>query len=195
MKNLEFKSTNYKIIIYDCGIIGQTGSSEINKTLAKCCYDGNWICMVDTIIPKHSQNPKHTKVLQEYIKYTQSIHYKNSMGRINDIISKALSIGMKTNKNLVRMIQGIMIFDAGMSLGFNRFAKVVGKTNNAYITIYCYRAILQHLHKYGSLVSFYDSWLAEDPGNITTFKSWLHECFGHTDEDVFFEVILEALNL
>ena len=190
---------DYKIVIYDCGIMGYTGNTDFNKKIMNTFYDGDYVKLIDVILSYNhdlscSSKSSRYKLLQEKIAEIMRDEESNMTERLSDIITKTLELGFAVESNIARCILSFNIFGKTLSVSADHVNKIIGDAKSKKsIIIHFYHYVMRRSNKYAPLLQYFNDCLQNDPSLQSTFHDWLNEEFGHTDEDVFFEVTANAL--
>ena len=188
---------DYRIVIYDCGIMGHTGNTDFNKNIMDVFYGGDYVKLIDVILSynlAYDINSPRYKLLQKKVAEIMEKDCTHLSERLYDILTKMLELGFVIDSNIARCIQSLNIFGRTLSLGIDHINRIIGDAKSKKsIILHFYQYILRRCNKYAPLLQYYSECLNNDPSLQSAFHDWLNEEFGHTDEDVFFEVTANAL--
>jgi hypothetical protein len=183
---------DYQIIVYDCGMIATTSNKHINKEVIKCCFSGNYKELVP-LMTKQNCSQKQKDTIVSYIDEIECIHYECPLDRLRDIICFALMLGITLDKNLVKIIHGMIIIDHNLTSSVNFISKLLKSLNHTtmlFIRIWLYREFTKKFNKYKQLGLYLDEWLNEYRHCESSFREWMLDTFGHDDENILLECLL-----
>jgi hypothetical protein len=177
--------------------MGHTGNIDFNKKIMDVFYDGDYVKLIDVIISynlAYDSNSPRYKFLQEQTAEIMEKDCTHLSERLYDILTKMLELGFVIDSNIARCIQSLNIFGRTLSVGNDHINRIIGDAKSKKsIILHFYQYILRRCNKYAPLLQYYSECLSNDPSLQSAFHDWLDEEFGHTDEDVFFEVTANAL--
>jgi hypothetical protein len=184
----------YNLVIYDCGIMGVTGNCELNKDLLKYWYTMEWSKFIETILEVDATVERSAKI-DELLAYIGTINFDNrssSPDRFQNIIRKAVDIGLHPNSKLIRCMQGMMVYGETLEVSLNKMTPIVlsNNTKTVHLILFCYIGILKKLNRYKDLYNYYLEWV-EREGFEQQFKELLLNEFGHDDVEVFYDVLAD----
>lgn len=185
------------LIIYDCGIIGYTHDHSVNKKIIISIFSNDYTEIANLLIYDFKNNKNYHKLLallqQTCSKYTNF----SSTDRLANFLKQAFVLDVDINQDILRCIQGLVICVNIISVNADKVGKILNKQNgkSTAVTICFYYNLIKRLHKYKALEKSIESWLEEDPTIQQKFEQWLDDSFGHTDVDVFMDVLLKELKI
>jgi predicted unusual protein kinase regulating ubiquinone biosynthesis (AarF/ABC1/UbiB family) len=189
------KEPEYKLVIYDCGIVGSTKNLEVNKEVTFALLNGDYRAIARILVPD-METQKNGKQMKEELEIIMNTPYVRSSDRFGEFLKRALILGIRVNENVLRCVQGFIIALSIISISTDKLTNLLGRGLDLKEIIICYEhELLQRLGKYRKLNRTFASWIQEDPCIEKRFYEWLDDNFGHTDKDVFMDVIMEQLKL
>lgn len=185
----------YKLIIYDCGVIGTTGNEEANKLICMTCMDGDYVKMYEILVPDMDKQRNGLR-MKEYTKTLMEKSYPKSSDRFADFLKQMFLYKIKFNMEYLRCIQGILTCLNVLVITTDKLTKILGKKGNRLEILVCYyHGLLKKMDKYPVLTKYLEVWMEEESTIEQTFYDWLEETFGHRDKDVFVDAIIHRLLL
>lgn len=192
-KVLVLPDGEYKLIIYDCGIIGSTGDEEINKKVLLSSLDGDYTSTYKMLVPDMIEQ-KNGAAMLAYTETLMNTYYEKSSDRFSDFLKQLFLYKIHFNLDILRCIQGLLTCLSVLSIVADRLTKFLGTAGNRKEILVCYyHGILQKLQKYHVLATYLETWMEEDPMIETVFYEWLEETFGHRDKGVFIDATIHYL--
>lgn len=178
---------DFKIIIFDCGIVGQTGDSALNTDVILSAIQSDYMKLAYSLI--EDMSPLVMEKLEVIVDDVTHAEYEKSSDRLSDFIKRMLALEVKFNTKALRCAQGMLMY---MNVGFfssNKFNDLIGEENKKNIDVFlCYtHMLLQQGNKYAKLCNKLSSMI--DDERYARFKSWLKTKYNCDDEDVFIAAI------
>jgi len=197
---IQISDTNpqeYKLVIYDCGIVASTNDLRNNQKIIASCFDSDWMRILNIVIAEDIENTKKGKAIKEYTEEVNKNVYCNASERFKLITKHILLTGLKINFKYLRLLQASIICEKLMSTFVDRITKLLGGNDSSFgkrvgVTLGCILCILRRVKKYDCLLQYFEKWREDVPEYKNDFLDWLYEEYGHRDEDVFSEVIYTA---
>lgn len=180
-----------QLIIYDCGIIGRTGRPEINAQVLKAAFNGNYIDLAYVVAPTFEEcGPE----LKDYIHDIMNKQYPGANDRFADFIKKAFEYRIPIDKDALRCIQGLLICVSTIFFSSDKIMNTISgnhleRRNHSDVFICYLHGLLERTGKYKLLHEKFAEWMQADPSIETRFYDWMEEMFGHSDKDVFIDVL------
>jgi predicted Ser/Thr protein kinase len=181
-----------RLVIYDCGIIGSVGDLALSRVIMESMIGARFDKLVE--IATHPSE-KHDEDFNQFVIQTQSDLSISTAERFRIIFNSLLKSGKKTNSQIMRVMQGIIIGEKNIIKCVDKCSLILGPESNIVVWLYSYIHICNAIGKFKPLCNYFRAWLSEYANSIEELRSWIDEKFGHRDEDVFFEVISEALGI
>lgn len=186
-------NNEYKLIIYDCGIIGTTGNEEANKCISMTCMDGNYVKMYEILVPD-METQKNGMLMKTFTEELMKKPYNKSSDRFSDFLKQLFMYKIQFNMNYLRCIQGILTCVNVLYVTTDKLTKLLGKKGNRLEVLVCYyHGILKKMDKYHILTKYLEVWMEEEPTIELIFYDWLDDTFGHRDKDVFIDAMIYQL--
>lgn len=183
----------YKIIIYDCGIIGSTYNDDINKKICMACMDGDYNKIYEIMAPDMEMQ-KNGLLMKKYTATLMETHYDNRSDRFSDFLKQLFIYKIQINTIYLRCIQGLLTCLSMLVVSSEKLTKTLGKDGCRLEIFVCYyRGLLDKIDKYPALSDYLDTWIETNPNIEIVFYEWLEEYFGHRDKDVFIDAMLHRL--
>jgi predicted unusual protein kinase regulating ubiquinone biosynthesis (AarF/ABC1/UbiB family) len=184
---------NYKIVIYDCGIMGSTHNDAINKRICMACIDGDYNTIY-SIIAKDINTPNGLR-MKKYTEMIMNKKYENHIDRFSDFLKQLLVYKIKFNAEYLTCTQGLIKCLSLLIFSSEKLIKLLGTDGNRLEVFVCYYSgVLKKTGKYPELLDYLDNWMLNDPSIEVFFYDWLEEKFGHRDKSVFIDAILYNLS-
>lgn len=184
---------NYKIIIYDCGIMGSTYNDDVNKKICMACMDGDYNTIY-SIICKDMDTQKNGFLMKEYTVHIMKKEYPSRSDRFTDFLKQLFIYKININTHYLRCIQGLMTCLSLLIISSEKLCKLLGKEGTRTEIYMCYYSgVLEKTKQYPELLNYINKWIKEDPHIEDVFYQWLEEYFGHRDKSVFIDAMLYSL--
>ena len=195
-------NNKYNIIIYDCGLITQTGNITLNQDLLLAVMTSNYTEYYNIIekiyIPKLKEKP-----IIKVIKFKNFINYINKIKsctqtpseKLNKILKYTIDNDIVRNNNIINLILTINMTNLVHAIGVDKNKKIFGNIaqNNSFLVFCTYIGILERINKYEKLKQYFIQYIHSNSNNITHFNNWLFATFGHTDADIYFDIITKHI--
>ena len=204
---IQVKEDNkYNIVIYDCGLIAKTHSIKLNKELMVCVMVADYttfIRLLDEIyIPKQNELPsiKETKLINIRL-YIDEINKDTNLiasERFLLLIKYAINNDIIREPGVICLLLSLLMTANIHILGLDRNQKFFGTSpnKNDISLIFCtYIGLLNRMKKYEELKLFIIEYINSDTKHKEIFLNWLYDKFGHTDEDIFYDIIAKCNGL
>jgi hypothetical protein len=190
------KDTSYKILIYDCGIIGHSGDRKKNRELFTSIIDGDYLRAIESVVSGVKQHPAYP-VIQKHVAETIADKTTHASQNFRRIVSLVLELGLHIDEDLVRILHGSIMASGIHQISVDRFVGLLGKDkSNVSLLLHGYKCILERIGQYRDLVEYIQHWLHDiDINSINVFHDWMMEELGHTDEGVFAEIMCKAFGV
>lgn len=189
--NWKIQTDTNKLIIYDCGIIGQTHQFDINNKIIKSilCYDYTDIADVLLI-----DKDRYYYGMVSFLKSLTSNSKLSSSECLSIFLKQVITCHVRVNKEVFRCLQGLVTCISIVSVNSDKLGTILGKhttCKDSRMNIAFYYYLIKRLNKYKKLERLFYDWLQEDLEIEEIFKDWLEESFGHRDIDIFIDVIID----
>jgi predicted unusual protein kinase regulating ubiquinone biosynthesis (AarF/ABC1/UbiB family) len=184
----------WKLIIYDCGIIGVVGDKSCCRNIIHTMIDNDFVKLTE-IAMHESERTKNHDDFNQFVKELQNQYEIPATTRFRTIFQKMMSSGIKTDERKTRVLQGLIIGEKNIISVADKCSLILGPESNSVVWLYCYKYLCRAMNEFGDLYTYLDAWLLEEQNNMTIFHEWLDEKFGHTDVEVFYEVLSEVLGV
>lgn len=196
-KVIESKNKNnpndYKLLIYDCGIVGSTKNNEINQQICMACMDGDYNKVLAILTPNLEKQKNGVK-MKEYTYMIMTTYYANRLDRMTDFLKKISIYKIKINREYLRCIQGLLTCLSILLITSEKLTKLLGKDGTCLEVFVCYYSgVLKRINKYPLLMKYLDQWIENDPNIEIVFYKWMEDMFGHQDKEVFIDAMLHKL--
>lgn len=179
----------YKIIIFDCGIIGRSKNMEMSKNMAFATFKGDYEQITNLLIPDVSSK-RGGQVLLKRVKELDIKVYKNSSERFSEFIKLLLVSGIQIDANVLRCVQGLVACMSVIFISTDKIFRVLGSTvSSTQILVYFNYLLVTKIKKYKGMRRTFISWIANDPSIEQYFLDWMDNEYGHRDTDVFIDVL------
>lgn len=183
-----------QIIVYDCGIVATLNNKEYSKTMIGAVLESKFNGMTKAVTHESELNTEKYAELERYIAEIEGRKNIIATEKFKMISSRVLELDIKTNEEVMRVIQGLSITGDNITLGVDRFSAMFTESGKV-IWLCIYRLIAYNLKMFPSLYDYLTDWFYEDPQNEVEFKEWMDNNYGHTDEDVFSEVLCDIFEI
>ena len=195
-------NTNYKLVIYDCGLFSSIGNKHMVRDVLSTFYDGEFDRMVSLISPDRinihpSQLEKRNQV-QTFAKELMCSTTVTSSDRFKIILSEVIRVGLEIDKHVLRSLQALAIASQILEIGVSRITQIIYGKHGPIIhgLVMCtYCGITKYMDKYPELHSYLSEWIREDQHASRNYQQWMMDEFGHDDEDVYLDVITHAMGI
>jgi predicted unusual protein kinase regulating ubiquinone biosynthesis (AarF/ABC1/UbiB family) len=182
---------SYKIIIYDCGIVGQTNDAKTNKSVVLASFAGDYIGIAKALVT-NLEEERNGEQLLEYADKLMRTKYPKSSDRFVDFLKKTLCMGVKINMHTLCSIQGLMICVHVIAISFDKLTQFIPKSTRSKSVVILYLiTLLERLGKYSILRDKFVEWVQQEPTMEDDMNEWLEDTFGHTDKDMVINIILK----
>jgi hypothetical protein len=176
-----------KIIIYDCGMISQTGNTEYNKRIVRDLLSGSYENLLYTVADP--------KINIEKLKKYQSFITKNlpldHVKRVRFFIDLVLANKITRDSKFISSLTAFGIVGKITATGTNVFINYINENQNSEILIYIYIGLLKNFGSFGSLRMFLENWMNSDPAHKKIYNTWLIDNFGHKKGYILDNIIYE----
>lgn len=190
---VDIKDGEYNIIIYDCGIMGSTFNSNVNKDICMACMDGDYN-KIYSILVNDMDVQKNGLLMKEYTRQIMLKEYPSRSDRFSNFLKQMFVYNIKFNNRYLRCIQGLMTCLSLMIISSEKLNKLLGKEGSRLEVFICYYSgVLEKSQKYPELLQHINDWIEKDKNIEKVFYEWLDEYFGHTDKSAFIDAILIKL--
>jgi predicted unusual protein kinase regulating ubiquinone biosynthesis (AarF/ABC1/UbiB family) len=193
---------NYKIVIYDCGLFSSIGNKHMVRDVLSTFYDGEFDRMVNLLSPDRiniqpRQLEKRNQV-QKFAKETMNSVIVTSSDRFKIILSEVIRVGLEIDRNVLRSLQALAIASQILEIGVSRITNIIYGKHGPIIhgLVMCtYHGMTKYMDKYPELYVYLSEWIREDQAALLNYKQWMMEEFGHDDEEVYLDVITQAMGI
>jgi len=187
---VDIKDEDYNIIIYDCGIMGSTFNSNVNKDICMACMDGDYNKIYSILVTGIGYQ-KNGDLMKEYTRQIMLKEHDTRSDRFSDFLKQMFAYNIKFNCRYLRCIQGLMTCLSLIIISSEKLNKLLGKDGCRLEIFICYyRGVLEKAKKYPDLLKRINEWIEQDKNIEKVFYEWLDTYFGHTDKSVFIDAIL-----
>jgi len=188
--NWKVDTDNFKIVVYDCGIMCKTGNLNINKEISLQFLAGKVDKLVHIIC---TGKPEH---LDKVSKFIQNNLPQTAMERTQFFINTVLKERIVTNKAYIDILTALGIIGQISDKSADIFTKYIGTEYSLYeCLIYIYISLLKRLETFVSLKTFLQDFIDSDPIHNTRHKGWMMERFGHSKESILHNIIYDKIRL
>lgn len=190
--NWKIDPTTEKLIIYDCGIVGQTGNHDTNVQVLKSSFDADYMNLAHVVTPSFRTH-SHGQIMEKYIIQLMNTPYEKTSDRFADFLKKAFELNIPIDRDALRCVQGLIICVTTILASTDKLLKIIGpndKSRRGHSEVFiCYLIeLLERTGKYASLKKELKTWIASDPDIEIHFYDWMENTLGHRDKDVFVDV-------
>jgi predicted unusual protein kinase regulating ubiquinone biosynthesis (AarF/ABC1/UbiB family) len=183
----------YRLIIYDCGIVGSTYNDDINKKIYMACMDGDYNKIYEIMAPD-MDTQKNGLLMKKYTEELMNKYYKNRTDKFADFLKQMFMYNIKINTVYLRCIQGLLTCLSLLVHTSEKVTKTLGKDGSRVEVFICYYSgVLKKIKKYPALLNYFNIWMQTDSNIEKVFYEWLEKYFGHQDKEVFIDAILHHL--
>ena len=184
---------SHDFIVYDCGLTSAVGDKDTCKNIVISMLNDDYLELGKIMVPDW-KNQALWPELAEFIKEVVAAPNRTYAERYGDLFKKALSFGMPLNTYVIHVLQGVLLCLQVINVSRLRLSRVIGNSGNCKEVMLCYNlAMLRKIGKYPSLTKSFEEWANEDPNTRRVFEEWLEETFGHKDESVFVDIMIDGL--
>ena len=187
---VDIREDDYNIVIYDCGIMGSTFNSTVNKDICMACMDGDYN-KIYSILVNGMGNQKNDLLMKEYTRQIMLKEYQTRSERFSQFLKQLFIYNINFNHRYLRCIQGLMTCLSLIILSSEKLNKLLGKEGCRLEIFICYYSgVLEKSKKYPELLNHINEWIEKDKNIEKVFYEWLDAYFGHNDKSVFIDAIL-----
>lgn len=187
------------IIIYDCGIIAQSLNKEGAKTIIGCLFGSNFEAIGRILIDEKYAitEPVKIKLYDEFVKSIKVDESMTACGKLQEQLRYIVETGIKTNPNIMRILQAFVISGDDVAYLVEKINTMIGRGTATHTIImqYAYACVAHNSGSFKQLARYLMDWIKETDNHAAVFEEWLDDRFGHSDVDVFNEVLCEMIGL
>jgi predicted unusual protein kinase regulating ubiquinone biosynthesis (AarF/ABC1/UbiB family) len=184
-----------KIIVYDCGIIGNTGKPDVNRDFILSTSAGDYKTVARLVAdPPLEQQGANGKVIREYCDriMRDSRDEDDNSVVLAGLIKQLFMNKIKMDKNILRSLQGLIICMQILAICTNTFTRIIGsKKRSREVLIVYNHAMLERIGLHQELKVAFEKWFEYDTNMVPLFYEWLEDVHGHRDKDVFIDAMLK----
>lgn len=191
--NWKVDPDSHKLIVYDCGIIGQTGNHNTNVQVLKSSFNADYMHLADVVTPSF-RNHMHGQRMEKYILQLMNTPYEKTSDRFADFLKKAFEYNIPIDRDALRCVQGLIICVTTILTSTDKLLKIIGpddisRRGHSEVFICYLIELMKSTGKYAPLQKELESWVADDPSIEQKFYDWMEESLGHRDKSVFVDVL------
>ena len=177
-----------KIIIYDCGLICKTGSTNYNKEIVEHLLSGNYRDLVYTVAGKSKKSILCSNFIKDNLPDTAA-------ERTRFFINTVLQWGIITDTRFISVLTAFGIIGEICGIATNVFTNYVSDNNLYQVMIYIYIHLLKKSDSFVKLRIFFEEWMDSSPENIQNYNKLLFERFGHTKGYILHDIIFSKFKI
>lgn len=184
---------SYKMIVYDFGLTSSIHDTRLSKSIVMSLFSDDFELLTKIMVPGWESDILWPD-LKRYICTVKAKKYMNYADKYATIFKRALSMGMPMDVDVIRILQGVILCIHIINVSRSKLNKILGPNGNCTEVMLCYNiAMLKSIKKYSDLLETLESWKERDTNIQHVFDKWLEESFGHKNESVFVDVMLNGL--
>jgi predicted Ser/Thr protein kinase len=182
---------DFKIILYDCGIMCETGDPGFNKKFMNITFGGRYEDLIDLVTHKRNKEYTSCKTFLE-----NNLEHYSSSERLRVFIDTILNRRLCSNKVVINILNAFALIGEIFQVSPNVFNKYIHPCNKQFeIIVYIYIGILTNMNKFGSLRDYLQEWMDSDTRHKTIYTNWLFEQFGHKKSHLLDRIIWKKFDL
>ena len=200
------ENNKYNLIIYDCGLITETGSLKRNQDLMIAIMLADYTTFIrildELYTPKVNESPsikiQKFKNIKEYINELLEDSTLLASDRTASLFKYAINNDIIRDRGNICLLLSLLMTSSIHTLGLDRNQKFfsTAPNKNDISLIFCtYIGLLTRMKKYDKLKEFLNEYINSDKLYREIFLNWLQDNLGHTDEDIFYDIIAKANGL
>jgi hypothetical protein len=176
-----------KIIIYDCGLISQTGDLDFNKRLLSDLFAGSFERLLYTVADPEID----IKKLKKYQTFINKNLPLDNVKRVHFFINFLLTNKITREPKFISTLIAFGIVGKITATGTNVFINYINENEHSELLIHTYIGLLKNLGSFNSLRIFLENWMDSDPIHKEIYNNWLLEEFGHTKGYILDKIIYD----
>ena len=194
-KDVEMFTNDYRIVLYDFGIMGSTGSMQRCRDIMDAFYLGNLDKMCRLMVKGYDEHPRYHE-MQQLLKDMPNTIYTE---RYSIAMNRAIKLGMQFDHDVMRCLHGLIMCERIFKEGFAAIKDALVDTTNPrdkFCLSLCYQhgILTRWTDRYQDLRQEFAKWIESEPWVTERFGEWLMDNFGHDDMEVFLDVIMKCLD-
>jgi len=175
-----------QILLYDCGIMCETGSLEYNKQLIKNLFAGRFTELVYLMSGEKSERSERCA------NYINNNLPTDSHKRTRFLLNTLLKWDLIVNKDPLDVITAFSLIGEICGSSSKLYMRYV-ETNEAFMyecLVYIYIGLLERMdNDFSELHHFFKEWMDSDIKHKERYESWLFERFGHKRRHILDTII------
>ena len=188
--NWKVNTDNFKIVVYDCGIMCKTGNLTTNKEISLQFLAGRVDKLVHIIC---NGKQDHLDKVSKFIKNNLP---ETAMEKTQFFIHTVLKERIVTNKAYIDILTALGVVSQISDKSAGIFTKYIGTDYYLYeCLIYIYISLMERLQTFVSLKTFLKEFIDSDPLHKTRYQGWMMERFGHSKESILHNIIYDKIRL
>lgn len=189
-----WKVCDDSIVLYDCGIVGCTGSLDLNKQMVTLTFKNDFEGLAKLTCPGITKM-KNWNMLHDDLFFLTANPNISRMDKFTKFLNMVMKYGFKFDIDLFRCIQGMMICMHVCFESMDKIFQLMDDENKNWIVLICANyEILKRYDRFGALMNFYKDLIIEF-NMLTLFDDWLDSKFPDIDKDMFIDYIISMQGL
>ena len=196
------ENNKYNIIIYDCGLVIQTGNIKFNQDIIHALMVSNYnqyYKMIKNVYQPYKNEKPYVKInkFNELLKYIKTVKSDSLTPpeKLNKILKYTIENDIVRNNNIINLILTINMTNVIHSIGVDKNKKIFGNIveSNSFIIFCTYVGILERIKKYEKLKNYFIEYIHTNNNYKANFNNWLLTTFGHDDADIYYDIITKYI--
>jgi len=181
-------TNDFKIILYDCGMLYSTNNIQFNKNVLMYLTYNDYYNVLRCC---GTQDPEKIHKVLQFIetKYSDVPVAK----RVKYVITESVKNGLVKDNRFIHILQSYSVVMDTLFVAVDKMNRFFNKQNDIAITFYMYIELLERLQIFSELKEFLKEWMDSEPQYKIVFDEWKMENFGHNDVSIIADIIYSKL--